>query len=294
MSLQRNLLPAAYPALRALHTIGRPLRLVPANRLRVLLYHDVAREDFGRLARQLSWLARRWTFVTPENFAAMVLGEAPIHGDNLLLTFDDGFASNRGVAEAVLDPMGVKAIFFVVSDFVASDTHNAARDFIGRQIIPGLSVAEMPAHWENMRWNDLSALLEQGHTIGSHTRSHVRLSGADSASVLEDEIAESADALERRLGVKIDHFAYPFGDLGSFNQQALEVARRRYRFVYSGLRGDNGQTLLPWSLWRDSITPGDSLALLGAFLEGGADWRYAKGRVIYQDWGLSHDEALRC
>jgi len=294
VSLQRNLLAVTYPVLRLVRSIGRPLRVAAANRLRVLLYHDVAPENYKRLGLQLRWLARRWTFVTPDHFAAMVSGEAPIRGDNLLLTFDDGFVSNHGVAEVVLNPMGVKAIFFVVSDFVEIEAREAAHAFIGQNIIPGMPVAEMPAYWGNMRWHDLAALLEQGHTIGSHTRTHARLSRVNVFSELEGEIIQSADVLEQRLGVKIEHFAYPFGDLGSFSQQALAVARRRYRFVYSGLRGDNGQTPLPLSLWRDSMTPSDSVAMLGAFLEGGADWRYAKSRATFRNWWLSQDDVSPC
>lgn len=48
----------------------------------------------------------------------MLAGDETINGRNLLLSFDDGFASNRDVAEKILNPLDIKALFFVVSDFV--------------------------------------------------------------------------------------------------------------------------------------------------------------------------------
>ena len=50
------------------------------------------------------------------------------NGDNLMITFDDGFFSNRDIAEKILNPMGIQALFFVVSDFVNIDDHDEAKD----------------------------------------------------------------------------------------------------------------------------------------------------------------------
>jgi peptidoglycan/xylan/chitin deacetylase (PgdA/CDA1 family) len=254
----------------------------------VLLYHDIAPGDELRFAAQLRWLKQSWSFVSPQKFAAMVSGIEPLQGRNLLLTFDDGFASNRRVAEQVLKPMGISALFFVVVDFVSQMDRENARHFIARHIKPRCNVDEMPAHLYNMNWSDLEALLEQGHSIGGHTRSHARLSHINAEAELEDEIVSSADTLARRLGVSIEHFAYSFGDLASFSPAALAVARRRYRFVYSGLRGDNAMQVSPFALRRDAITAQDSNALLGAFVEGGLDLRYARSCAQIDSWVQLH------
>jgi peptidoglycan/xylan/chitin deacetylase (PgdA/CDA1 family) len=266
----------------------------------VLLYHDVAPQDQERFARQLRWLSRTWSFVTPERFAAMVTGEDTIRGSNLLVTFDDGFASNRIVAEQVLNPMGIRALFFVVSDFIAIQDREESRSFIARNIYPAPRAEDLPENWQNMSWVDLEALLEQGHVIGSHTRTHSRLGLVDSQSELEREIISGADDLERRLGAAIEHFAYPFGDLGSFSDKAMMTARRRFRYVYSGLRGDNISGVSPLALRRDCSATQDarfhyevfSNPLLGAFLEGMADFKYARDRARLDEWtSLKNDIA---
>jgi peptidoglycan/xylan/chitin deacetylase (PgdA/CDA1 family) len=284
MALHHRVMSAAYHVVKAAKAIGSPVGLGHRHALRVLTYHDVAPEDEAHFEAQLRWLARSWRFVSAENFGAFVSGEEPVRGRNLLLTFDDGFASHRVVAERVLKPLEIKALYFAVSDFVAMQDRDQARQFIASNICPGSRAADLPAHWCNMGWSDLEALLEQGHSVGGHTRTHARLSQIDTEAELEREIIDSANTLSRRLGVSVEHFAYTFGDIGSFSPQALAVARQRFRFIYSGLRGDNARAVSAWTLRRDAACPRDPLALLGAYVEGVADFNYARSRAQLASW----------
>ena len=94
--------------------------------------------------------------------------------------------------------------FFVVSDFVIIDDHDEAKKFIANNICPDLEISDIPMHWRNMQWNDLEALIEQGHTIGCHTKKHTRLSYCRSEGELESEIIESADLITKKLGIDIN------------------------------------------------------------------------------------------
>jgi peptidoglycan/xylan/chitin deacetylase (PgdA/CDA1 family) len=292
MSFHHHILAAAYYPLKAVNVVGRSFGLMPGNQLRVLLYHDIDPKDQANFAAQMRWLQRSWNFVSVEQFEAMISGQEPVRGRNLLLTFDDGFTSNRVVAEEVLNPLGIRAVFFAVSELVGMKDRLEARRLIAERIYPGTRAEELPVHWGNMGWKDLEALLDQGHTIGCHTGTHARLSTLDSHIDLEKEIIASADTLEQRLGVSVDHFSYTFGNLASFSEAALEVARRRFRFVYSGLRGDNAQGVSPYALRRDSAELQDSQSnytvfsdrLLGAFLEGAADSHYAQSCARLDAW----------
>lgn len=279
MSLKHQLLAALYPLLKARNLIANQ-----SGRLRVLLYHDIPPLQEAPFAAQLRWLSKSWRFVSPDQFLEMLLGDEPVKTDSLMLTFDDGFASNRKVAAEILNPMGIRALFFVVTEFVQLSDGDDWRGFVARNIFPSLTPENVPAHWRNMSWSDLAYLLESGHTIGGHTATHARLSRIDRPS-LHDEIVSSANTLERKLGVPIDHFAYTFGDLGSFSPDALAVARSRFRCVYTGLRGNNAYSKVPWAIRRDAVQAFDSLALIGSLLEGGADRRYAKMIRTYLSWG---------
>lgn len=296
MLFHHRALTGSYYPLKLAQDIGRRLGVVSPNALRVLLYHDIAPKDQARFAEQLRWLARTWTFISPERFGAMVSGDEPVQGRNLLLTFDDGFASNRVIAEEILNPLGIRALFFVISDFVDIAVRREAREFIAKNIYVGRKPDELPAHWHNMGWADLEALLDQGHCLGSHTRTHAPLVKLEELD-LEREITSSADNMAARLGVPIEHFAYTFGDIGSFSQKAMEIARKRYRFIYSGLRGDNSSGGSSFAIRRDAAALQDSAdnysvfpnQLLGAFLEGAADRHYAPSCKTLDRWARSEE-----
>lgn len=281
----------AYYPLHAVNRFGQLTGRRPSNRLRVVLHHDVPPWEEARFTRQLRWLQRRWRFVTPDTFAAMVAGETPVTGDNALLCFDDGFASNRVVAERVLNPLGIKALFFVVADLVAIDVREAGRRFMGERLGFTLTPDAVPASWAHMGWADLEALLAQGHTIGAHTATHARLSELTTRDELRREIVDSADRIADRLGVPVDHFSYTFGDLESVTEPAIAMARSRFRFVYSGLRGDNlgaptgalrRDACATQNAGHDYLMFDDRYA--GALLEGAADARYRADIARLDQW----------
>ena len=284
MSLLHHAFATSYPVLNLFRRFGHLTGYDNSTCLRVLLYHDIAPEEYKDFERQLDWLSRHWTFISPEHFAAVISGDATIQNKSLLLTFDDGFASDLKVAEEILKPMGIQALFFVVTDLVDIEDNEVARQFIVRNVKLGTSMDKLPTYLSNMKWADLEALLEQGHMIGTHTRTHARLSEISSSDALEDEIVSSADLLENRLGVRVEHFAYTFGDLASFSSQALRIAQKRFRYVYSSLRGNNAIGTSSFAIRRDVLTPSDSNALVSAFLGGGADFLYRSSLSDLDYW----------
>ena len=291
MRFLHQVLAASYPALSAFRKFENLIRYDKSARLRVLLYHDITPEEHISFQRQLDWLSRNWSFISPEKFVSIINGEETIQKNSLLLTFDDGFSSNRRIAEKILNPRGIQALFFVVSELVAIEDPEEARQFIARQIQSGASKEKLPNYVGNMKWADLESLLEQGHTIGAHSRTHARLSEIKSSSSLIDEIVSSADRLGFRLGVNVEHFAYPFGDLDSFSIQAIKLAQRRFRHVYSGLRGNNDKDTPAFAIRRDTLKPTDANALMGAYLEGGADFLYTDSLKHLEVWA---EEIAKC
>jgi len=280
----RQILQVAYPILIFERMLINKVWGNKKGKLRVLICHDIPPNEEKRFASLLNWLSQRWNFVSPERFGQMIQGKAPIEGKNLLLTFDDGFASNIRVAEEVLKPMRVRALFFVISDFINIENKNEARLFIAQNIHPGLSVNQLPKHLYNMKWKDLEILLKNGHTIGAHTKTHARLSDRQVYMSMREEIIGSADHLENHLGVEIEHFAFTFGDLASITPEAINVACSRFKYIHTGLRGDNAKDVPTWAVRRDVINLGDSKWLVGTLLEGIADRFYTKSLIKYESW----------
>lgn len=255
----------------------------PPYRLRVLSYHDMSQVDEVLFEKQLRWIMKTWNIVAPEDFAAMVSGKVPLKRDTLLLTFDDGTISNLHVAKRVLRPLGIRALYFIVTQYALLGKNDNWRQFAASHIIPNKKPNEIPENFRNMSIADLQLLISDGHTIGAHTKTHARLSTLTGENLYQ-EIIGGADLLAAYLGREIRHFAYPFGNFDSISSEAARVAWQRFDYVYSGLRGNNGRNPVPWHLRRDSNDPHDSFLYTGACLEGGADFLYANKNRICSNW----------
>lgn len=288
---RRGVQGAAYYPLRGLDRLATATGLRSPHRLRALILHDIAPSEEARFAAQLRWLARRWRFVSPSEFGEMMTGRREIRGANLLVTFDDGFQSNRGVAERVLNPLGIKALFFVITDLLAVTDRADARRFIAARLGFDIRPEAMPAGWSNLTWDDLPSMLDQGHAIGAHTATHARLSTVHDTAVLKREVVESADELAARLGTPIDHFAFTYGGLDSLSREAFDLARSRFTFVHSGMRGDNVGAS-PLAIRRDACAQIDAdhnyylyaNTFTGALLEGAGDRRHAADVAELDAW----------
>lgn len=284
MSLKHDILASVYQPLRIYNKLAQQLSKQSNNRLRVLTYHNIPWHDEVLFEKQLQWLRKSWEFIDPDMFVAMITGIEPVKKDSILLTFDDGFISNLRVAQRILNPMGVRALFFIVSEFADLTPSDDWRSFVASNFHLGFTPNQVPDSLQNMNWNDLKLLLESGHAIGGHTANHERLSQVLTED-LDSAIIKSADKLELKLGVKIEHFANTFGDVASFSSDALEVVRNRFKYIYTGLRGDNGNGVYPWAIRRDATSAFDSCNLVGSFLEGGGDRMYVNSLNKYESWG---------
>ncbi len=62
-------------------------------------------------------------------------------------------------------------------------------------------------------------------TIGAHSVTHSRLSGLNEFDLMT-EISGSKRRLEEMLGMKVNHFAYPYGTSQEVNQKVIEMAKK--------------------------------------------------------------------
>lgn len=286
MGILHQLLAVGHIPLKLKNEFSRRIGLRPDGCLRVIMYHDIAPHEMKGFASQIRWLSKSWRFIPPELFESMIHCQESIRGRNLLVTFDDGFASQKEAAETILDPLGIKALFFIPTDFIDLDDPEKQRIFMGRHLWPGKAPITFAQHLRSMNWDDLSYLLEDGHSIGAHTKSHARLSELKLETEMVEEIIGSGDRLESKLGASVKHFAIPWGNLASISPAALEIILRRFPFVYSAMKGDNANGSPAWAIRRNGMYPSNSLSLVGSVLEGGADFRYGKDLATLESWGL--------
>ena len=78
---------------------------------------------------------------------------------------------------------------------------------------------------ETMSWENLKTIAsEKLITIGGHTVNHVNLRTLTDEAA-KKEITDSKEELERQLNIKINHFAYPYGDVNTCQSREFRMAK---------------------------------------------------------------------
>ena len=238
--------------------------------LRILIHHDIkSDEQIISFKNQINSLSKEFDFISPKEFEDTI-NFGKVKGKKLLLTFDDGFKSNRIIAESILNKKGIKALFFIVTDFIGLKKNSLNYSKIIRNIYPNEpTLNELSEPMDN---DDIQFLINSGHTIGCHTATHKMLSKITKVSDLKEELIDSKDNLEKMFNIKIKHIAYPFGTFESIDKKSLKLLSESYEFVHSGLRGNNlkAQKLF----YRDATNTETKTTRLKAFLLGNADFIY--------------------
>jgi len=169
----------------------------------VLLYHslvpqlnDVSQSLFEEHIRYLS-----------SNHTIMTLKEAlqriatkDLAGNELVISFDDGYEDNFTKALPILDRYNVVATFFITTGFI--DQWYRGKKMMNKKQIRELSV--------------------RGMEIGSHTVSHPNLTTI-SKDQLKKELEQSKSELEYIIGEEVTSFSYPYGH---YNKTVIDMCKK--------------------------------------------------------------------
>ena len=156
---------------------------------------------------EMDWLKTAgYHVVRFSDLEAYVASSTPLPSKPIILSFDDGWGDQFKYAFPILEQYHYPVTFFVFTN--AINRHGF------------------------LTWRDLHTLIAAGMTIGDHTRSHPYLARITSTSTLWSEIDGSKRLLEKKLGVPINEFAYPFGE---YNPTILSLVKKA---GYKSARGD--------------------------------------------------------
>ena len=164
--------------------------------------------DFERICR----FFRRHFDVIPLGEMVTRLEQGRSLAGALSITFDDGYADNYECAAPILRDLGLPATFFVVSQFMGTDT-----------VAWWDSGLEPAPRW--MSWEQVRSLHRQGFEIGAHTRTHANL-GEVAEDVALKEIMGGRGELEAELGAPVDLFAYPYGRRNAMAERSRDIVRQ--------------------------------------------------------------------
>lgn len=168
----------------------------------MLMYHAViatGRRPEWPWAVSMSSFEKQLDFLQAGAYATPTVSQVMAEPDRYrsrtaVITFDDGYVDNIEAA-AALQRRGMQATWYVVSGSIGRAPE---WPFDGRPAGRLMSAGE------------LRDLQQAGMEIGSHSRSHPRLTGLD-AQACRQEVVQSKAALEDLLGTPVPSFAYPYG-----------------------------------------------------------------------------------
>lgn len=237
--------------------------------LRVLILHDVPEEREADLRRLLEVLSSVGRIADPARLESMVASPSSGPSPTFVLSFDDGFRSQYRAARRILEPLGLRAVFFVCPGFL--DSGDEWTTFVERRLGRGPGVAGEACR--PMSWEEAAELLERGHVIASHTVSHPRLSEV-TAGEARREARECLERLRTELGDVPPWIAYPFGDVGCVDAGSVSVLRQHFDLGFTGVRGSIRGGEDPMLLPREAVDLGRPSSLAVASASGLLDVAY--------------------
>ncbi|MEK6793286.1 MAG: polysaccharide deacetylase family protein [Spirochaetota bacterium] len=132
---------------------------------------------------------------------------------NVLITIDDGYRTLITAYTNVLRPLGVRPVLAIYPGIIG----------VGSAFLT---------------WGELKALADDGCTIASHGYDHERVNNdlfITLPQVFSNEIFRSKRVLEKRLGVPVELFVYPYGIRSPVTVSHVRAAG--YKNAFTIIRG---------------------------------------------------------
>lgn len=166
------------------------------KRIPILAYHVIKPLPEGgsagiyvhpeRFIEQLEALKNNgYNAVTMEQVYDHWKNKQPLPEKPIVLSFDDGYDSHFNIAAKELNKRGMVGSFYIITSHVGDDLR--------------------------VKPHQVREMYRDGMEIGSHTANHINAK-TSSNELITEEYRKSKEELENILGIKIEHFCYPFGN----------------------------------------------------------------------------------
>ena len=266
--------------LATLYLASPYLRLMPGREpsIPVLMYHSISGSEQSNVhpyyctttspavfADQLKYLRENgYTSCTPAQAIRQLEGNCSTGAKSVVFTFDDGYRNFYSDAFPLLQQYGFSATVFLPTAFIGE----TPRPFKGEDCLT---------------WSEVRELKRQGIEFGSHTVNHPWLREL-SMSAVRDELVNSKDTIEQKLGCPIDSFAYPYAfpqterDFTKMLRELLVAAG--YKSGVCTIVGRASRRSDSLFLERLPVNSCDDKTLFRAKLAGAYDWIGASQHIV--------------
>jgi peptidoglycan/xylan/chitin deacetylase (PgdA/CDA1 family) len=198
--------------------------------LRVVNLHSVPGRFADAFHALLQGLSRSWTFASPSDLPDLLA--RGVDRRTLLFCFDDGLANTIEYAAPILETAGARAIFAVPAAWPDIPVQDQA-DWFRRHVYPApTELHDRPGDVGAPSWEDLRNLVGRGHEVWSHGVDHLQLRADLPDQLLEREIIESKEILERNLGTPVRGYCPPINHTVPRHGRAMIAAT--YELAFGG------------------------------------------------------------
>ena len=200
--------------------------------------YDVSVDEFEQQLQILN--AQNIQTVTLDQVLDDWEGRTPLHGKAVVLTFDDGRQCLYDHVLPALLRHGAVSELFLVTGYLAETA--AERKIVGNAL----------GRHPYLTWPEVQEMASSGaFVVESHTVDHPSLRRLSDRQQRQ-QIVESRRELQRRLGIPVRYFAYPFG---AFNPNSVELVEQAgYRAALSVGKGNNSRyQITRHSMWPSSL-----------------------------------------
>jgi peptidoglycan/xylan/chitin deacetylase (PgdA/CDA1 family) len=196
---------------------------------------------------------------------AYINGELPLTQKAVVVTFDDGWLDNYMYAFPALKKYKINATVFLITNRVENSSLKNSKFKVqnSKLLIPTHNeskvLIENSEDWKVvLNWELIKEMSNSG-TIEfySHTKSHAKCDSLPEKELME-ELKESRDIIEKRLGSPCPYFCWPYG---KYNDLAVNVAKKvGYKAIFTINHGVTDAGSDPFAINR--IIVKDSVAWL--------------------------------
>lgn len=231
--------------------------VVQRRRVTFLLFHDMEADD---AERNFAYLKRHYNIISLNDYLDAVRNKKHLPNKAVVITFDDGHASNYTLLP-IIKRMQIPVTIFLGSSIVGTHRHfwfrhsaeikpqvEALKKFPNGQRLEAL---KQYGFAQEQEYGDTQALskeqIEEMTTwvnFQSHTSFHPILPQCDDTTA-EKEIKESKQQLEKTFGLTINALSYPNGD---YSERDIRLAQEAgYK---CGITVDSGYNDMKTDLFR--------------------------------------------
>jgi peptidoglycan/xylan/chitin deacetylase (PgdA/CDA1 family) len=206
-----------------------------ASSIPVIYYHGITEQDtkdtigWNTFREQLFALKQAgYQTVGLKELQGFLVDGRPLPDKSFVLTFDDGRKDSYYPADPVLRVLDYRAVMFVITSNISErDSFYLSESELKEMVESGRW--ELGSHGRSIHEMDTISLDGQkGHPLSNllWNANLARMETQDEyADRIKNDLSQSKKDLESRFGIKVDSFAFPYGDMGQGSINNLEHAK---------------------------------------------------------------------